>query len=330
MAIIKDSDIDVREQNAQRPTRLPIQAWNPFVNAKDNILSIGGLAKDGTWIYNFVGATDKLDTINANIPRTSVHLYDGTYLDKFGISAGEHYITKGAYAASVVVDGESILYVSGHIHSLTVEGRSQVFINDGAYIDFLMCQKGGFVCIYKGACIHGGIIFADGKAKISTVAVINDLDIKPGAVVAHIPDTTVYPITLAIHFRTKEERNRFCKEATDYYRKNRRLELGTFCLFDVCNCYVIDNIVYLSSNTQTNRTREQIEEMVRNGLKLDSPYISNPVEVWLDGVSSRDIAREEEAKKVKEDCKKFEELHTLERRVEELKEELGLTKQEKA
>jgi hypothetical protein len=324
MAIIRDSDIDVREQHDFLPTRIPIQAWNPFVNSKENVWSIGGLAKDGTWVYNFIGANDKLDSINANTPRTSVHLYEGSYVDKIGITAGEHYITKGSYAATVIVQGESILFVYGHINNLTVEGRSQVFIHEGAYIDFLICQKGGFVRIYKGANVHGGIIFADGKAEISTMAVIHDMDIKKAALVGYMPDNSVYPLTVAIRFKDKEERNKFCKDVTDEYRATHKLKIGDLCLWDVCNCYVLDNWVYFSSNTRTDLTREEIEQTIINALKLDTKFIIRPVEAWIDGVSLHDMALEADAKRVREDCKKFNELHTLERRVEELREELGI------
>lgn len=214
-----------------------ITPWNP-IDIDKKIWSVGGLAVGGYWIYNFVGINDKVDTVDSQTPRTSVHLYQDTRLDKMSVTAGEHSVSKGAYVAFLNAEGEAVVYVQGHVNSLHISGNAQVFLYDGAYVDFLNCGDGGFVRVDKGASVHGLVIMKDGKAVISTMADIYDKIIKEGAIVSHVPDPADHCLRLRLFFSDIEKRDNFCKRVTEEYRSTGHIILGNLDLYKVCNCFV--------------------------------------------------------------------------------------------
>lgn len=228
--------------------------WNPLDIGR-KIWSLGGLTTKGDWAYHFVGINDKVDTVDSQTPRTSVHLYKDTKLDKLSVTEGEHSIANGAYAAFCNVEGEAVLYVQGHVNSLHISGDAQVFLQDGAYVDFLNCGDGGFVRIDKGASVHGLVIMKAGKAVISTMADIYDKIIKEGAIVSHVPDRDRHCLQLKLFFKELDKRDAFCKRATEEYRSTSHLILGNLDLHKVCNCFVVPDgagwngwTVYLSAD----------------------------------------------------------------------------------
>lgn len=294
--------------------------WNPLDIGR-KIWSLGGLTIQGGWAYHFVGINDKVDTVDSQTPRTSVHLYKDTKLDKLSVTDGEHSIANGAYAAFCNVEGEAVLYVQGHVNSLHISGDAQVFLQTGAYVDFLNCGAGGFVRIDKGVAVHGLVIMKDGKAVISTMADIYDKVIKEGAIVSHMPDEAVYPMKIRLHFDDLEKRDAFCKQVTEEVRTKNGIDIDKeLTLWGVCNCYVLPNEkgwdVYLSSSTIESEDRSVIE--ARIGKRFDV----KDVEVWLNGVSSADLKRQKETAMALEWNRKFQQFVSLQVQVEQLRNEL--------
>lgn len=277
----------------------------------------------------FIGVnTPGIANIHTTDPKDNIHIYDKGVVDSVLAEAGEHRIYTGGYVCTMKARN-SVAEIYGHVYSLTADIDSQVFIYKDAYIDRLTVMPGAFVRIEKGANINIGNILKNGKAEISTMAHINTLDIDEEAVVCHMPDPDVYPIALSICFEDIESRNKFCKAVTDEYRATDMLKLGKLVLYDVCNCFVLPSIgtdswsVHMSSNTKTEMSREEIEVTVNDYIgKKDA------VTVWLDGISSDDIKREEQHKAAVEEAHKWEELNTLRAKLEPLEIDLGIKKAE--
>lgn len=294
--------------------KLVVRPWNPLDVDKE-IWYVVGLTVDGSWDYNFIGINDKVDTVDSQTPRTSVHLYQDTKLDKMSVTDGEHSVSKGAYVAFLNVEGEAVVYIQGHVNSLHVSGDAQVFLYDGAYVDFLNCSDGGFVRIDKGASVHGLVIMKDGKAVISTVADICDKIITEGAIVSHTPDSAVHPLQVRLYFDDMDSRDTFCKQITEEYRKTNGIEIdSTLTLYGVCNCFVLPHNngwdVYLSSSTKPQGDQADTEERIRKRFGIQN------VEVWLDGISLADIKRQQEDDRVQS-------LHHKLQKYEKLKQQLA-------
>ena len=316
----KDTDIRPREHQLSTKLKLPVQAWNPITDYGKGYLYIGG-SSDGIQIYNYLGVSGKVDSIAATEDRTSVHLYKNTYLDKLNVTNGEHSITEGAYVSFFNVEGDAVVYVQGHVNNMHIAGTAQVFLQAGAYVDFLNCGDGGFVRVEKGAAVHELVVMKDGKAEISTVADIYDKVIKEGAIVSHIPDDSVYPMKIRLYFDDLEKRDAFCKQVTEEVRTKNGVNIDKgLTLWGVCNCYVLPNDkgwnVYLSSSTIETEDRSVIE--ARIGKRFDV----TDVEVWLNGVSSADLKRQKEDARIQSRQHKLQEYEKLKRQLAHLEAEL--------
>ena len=259
---------------------LVVQPWNPLDVDKE-IWYVGGLTVDGSWVYNFIGINDKAETVDSQTPRTSVHLYQDTKLDKMNVTDGEHSVSKGAYVAFLNVEGEAIVYIQGHVNSLHIAGDAQVFLYDGAYVDFLNCGDGGFVRIDKGASVHGLVIMKDGKAVISTMADIYDKIIKEGAIVSYMPDKDSHKLQLKLSFKDLTKRDAFCKRATEEYRSTGHLIIGNLDLQKVCNCFVLPDgvgwncwTVCISADDYTLLDDTDMADKIKSATGVDSVDIT--------------------------------------------------------
>jgi len=316
----KDTDIQPREHQLSTKLKLPVQAWHPIADYGKDYLYIGG-SSDGIQIYNYLGVSGKVDSIAATEERASVHLYKDTYLDKLNVTNGEHTIAEGAYVAFFNAEGDAVVYVQGHINTMHIAGTAQVFLQKGAYVDFLNCGDGGFVRVEKGAAVHGLVIMKDGKAEISTMADIYDKVIKEGAIVSHMPDESVYPMKIRLHFDDLEKRDAFCKQVTEEVRTKNGVSIDkALTLWGVCNCYVLPNDkgwnVYLSSSTPGTEDQSVIEERI--GKRFDV----KDVEVWLNGVSTADLKRQKETAMAVEWNRKYQQYVDLQLQVDQLRNEL--------
>jgi hypothetical protein len=321
----KDTAIEIRERILNKqPIKLPIQAWDPVASyGKDYLYLGGGVSPDGATIYNYMGVAGKVDTIEVTEARASVHLYHDAYLDKLYVTDGEHSVAKGAYVAFFNVEGAAVVYIQGHVNTLHISSDAQVFLQEGAYVDFLHCSGGGFVRIDKGAAVHGLLILKDGKAVISTMAAVYYQQITEGAIVSHMPDNAVYPLAVRFHFTDINKRNEFCRMVTAEVKEHNGLDIDrSLTLRGICNCYVLSDgewkgwNVYLSSGTEPMEDHAAIQQRISNKFGIED------VEVWIYGVSIADIEAHEAAERATQWCDKYKQYTEMQRQVEELRKEL--------
>lgn len=283
---IDDQPITIKEHTLTHKTPLPVSAWNPFVSSgQDGIWGINGKADDSVYTYLGVGDT-KIEHIDADKERSSVHIYKKAFIDSIDTDKGEHYIHKEGYAAQVDARGTSVLHVYGHVCRLNVYDSAQVMLYEGAYVDNLRVYDGA-VRIYKGAGVYCLDLQEKAKVVASTKAEINKV-VENGGVLGHFPEPVKSPLIMCIHFNSRGVMSEFCMKTTEEYMREHRVKFNAFEMGGISNCTVTPDFeggynVWMNADNFTKMSHEEIERNVNNALgKEDS------VTVWIDGKTRDD------------------------------------------
>ena len=218
--------------------RFPLAFWS-FCKRGDGVDAFASLNAETVGLHD-----STLESIESNDDRSYLHVYENAYVNKLDMNNGELHVMHGGYVSSLTVSGDAVIHISGHVGNLNIKDSAQVFLYDGAYVDWLHIYGAhAFVRIYKGAKVYA-YDAPDPKSRtmVEDDACINK--IMAGA------DTLAYfsqPVhktvllRLKLYFTNKAELSAFCKDATDEYHRFNRLIFGNVWISQLHHRIVYDS-----------------------------------------------------------------------------------------
>ena len=294
-------NIDPRlEQIVKHHSKFPIAFWS-FC---DRNQGVDAFAVNQPPITETVGLHDTvIDALQINDERSYLHIYDGAFVNTIGMTAGILHVMHGGYVGTLTVEGDSIVHVSGHIGSLVVKNRAQVYIYKGAYVDNLTTTyNDSLVRIYKDASVYMlnasviSKVMAETKRCINHYANGNSM-VVPFSLSGDFDDSPV--IKVRIRFPNKEELVRFCKDCTDRRDSTGWLAFGDVHLSLLHHCYVYDSCysetegidtVEFSADAADNDATTVITT-IREYLMANYKGLAGNITIWWRGKHELDVIK---------------------------------------
>lgn len=277
------------EQIISHHPRFPLAFWS-FCKRDDGVDAFASLNAETVGLHD-----STFESIESSDERSCLHVYDNAYVNKLDMSNGELHIMHGGYAGSLTVSGDAVVHISGHVGNLNIKDAAQVFLYDGAYVDWLHIYGAhAFVRIYRGAKVYA----YDAPDPKSHTMVEDDACINKVmagadtlAYFSSAPSETVL-LKVKLRFKSKYSLMEFCKEATKSYEKYGRLyfgdtwisELHHKCIYD--SCYSdqegVDTVEFCADVASS--AANTMIPSIRKWILARFPELSQNMTIWWKGV----------------------------------------------